>query len=135
MLKSSLLPAVMLSTAALTVGTGAVPYEPSASLLRAQLENVELEYEIGGAPDGEPVLLSVNEFRLLQLLMSRAESVVTTGELLRHVWGYDEDPASNVVDVYVRYLRNRLGQATGDRRAFIATIRGEGYRFDAPSHV
>src|SRR5262249_43520222 len=58
MLKASLLPAVILSTAALTVGTGAtVPYEPTRPLKRAQLEDVELEYEIGGASGGEPVLL------------------------------------------------------------------------------
>jgi two-component system OmpR family response regulator len=75
------------------------------------------------------------EFALLEYFIRHPGRVLSRQAILMDVWGYDEDPASNVVDVYVRYLRNRLGRATGDRRAFIATIRGEGYRFDAPSHV
>jgi DNA-binding response OmpR family regulator len=51
---------------------------------------------------------------------------------LADVWGYDEDPASNVVDVYVRHLRNRLERVAG-RRDFIVTVRGAGYRFEVPS--
>lgn len=71
------------------------------------------------------------EFALLEYFMRHPGRVLTRQEILADVWGYDEDPSSNVVDVYVRYLRNRLRLPSG-KPAFITTIRGEGYRFDAP---
>jgi DNA-binding response OmpR family regulator len=55
--------------------------------------------------------------------MRHAGQVLSREQLLSHVWGYDFDPGSNVVEVYVRYLRRKLG----DRR--IETVRGMGYRF------
>jgi DNA-binding response OmpR family regulator len=72
------------------------------------------------------------EFALLEYFMRHPSRVLSRQTILADVWGYDEDPASNVVDVYVRYLRNRLGRTTAGRRSFIVTVRGEGYRFDAP---
>jgi DNA-binding response OmpR family regulator len=78
--------------------------------------------------------LPSREFALLEYFMRHPGRVLSRQAILADVWGYDEDPASNVVDVYVRYLRNRLIRVAPDR-AFIVTIRGEGYRFDVPALV
>ncbi len=67
--------------------------------------------------------LSNREFILLERLMRHPERIVSRQELLNDVWGYDYYPGSNIVDVYVRYLRKKLG------RGIIETIRGVGYRF------
>ncbi len=71
--------------------------------------------------------LSAREFRLAEIFLRNAGLVLSREQLLDHVWGYDFDPGSNVVDVYVGYLRRKLGPTT------ISTVRGVGYRFDAPS--
>ena len=73
-----------------------------------------------------PVPLADREFLLLQELMRHAGRSVSKERLLSSVWGYHFDPGSNVVDVYVRRLRAKLGPDA------ITTIRGVGYRFDAP---
>ncbi len=75
--------------------------------------------------DGDEVELSAREFQLLELFMLNAGQVLSREQLLSHVWGYDYDPGSNVVDVYVGYLRRKLGADT------IGTVRGMGYRFSA----
>ncbi|MGF1487870.1 MAG: response regulator transcription factor [Prochloraceae cyanobacterium] len=67
--------------------------------------------------------LSNQEFILLERLMRHPERIVSRQEILNDVWGYDYYPGSNIVDVYVRYLRKKLG------RGIIETIRGVGYRF------
>lgn len=72
--------------------------------------------------DGREVDLSAREFTLAETFLRNAGQVLTREQLLSNVWGYDFDPGSNVVDVYVRYLRTKLGR---DR---IETIRGMGYR-------
>jgi DNA-binding response OmpR family regulator len=66
--------------------------------------------------------VSGREFALLDTLLRHAGQVLTREQLLSQVWGYDFEPGSNVVDVYVRYLRRKVGT---DR---IETIRGVGYR-------
>jgi len=71
------------------------------------------------------VLLAEREFLLLRELMSSAGDTVSKDRLLASVWGYRFDPGSNVVDVYVRRLRAKLGGEA------IKTVRGEGYRIDA----
>jgi two-component system, OmpR family, copper resistance phosphate regulon response regulator CusR len=67
--------------------------------------------------------LTAREFALLEVFMRHQGQVLSREQLLSHVWGYDYDPGSNVVDVYVRYLRQKLGPEQ------IATVRGMGYRF------
>ncbi|MFN8159467.1 MAG: response regulator transcription factor [Solirubrobacterales bacterium] len=79
--------------------------------------------------DGEPVHLSAREFDLLAYLMSRPGEVVPRERILSAVWGYDHDPGTNVVQVYVGYLRRRLGVAGAD--VPIETVRSVGYRFIA----
>jgi two-component system copper resistance phosphate regulon response regulator CusR len=66
--------------------------------------------------------LTAREFALLELLMRHPGQVMTRQQMLSHVWGYDYDPGSNVVDVFVRALRRKVG---ADR---IVTVRGMGYR-------
>ncbi len=72
---------------------------------------------------GRVVDLSAREFALAETFLRSPGQVLSREQLLSHVWGYDFDPGSNVVDVYVRYLRRKLG---ADR---IETVRGMGYRF------
>jgi DNA-binding response OmpR family regulator len=67
--------------------------------------------------------LSAREFRLAEVLMTNAGQVLSREQLLDQVWGFDFDPGSNVVDVYVGYLRKKFGSDA------IATVRGMGYRF------
>jgi DNA-binding response OmpR family regulator len=75
--------------------------------------------------DGREVDLSAKEYLLAETLIRHAGQVLTREQLLNQAWGYDFDPESNVVDVYIRYLRKKLGPDT------IQTIRGAGYRFIA----
>ncbi len=70
--------------------------------------------------------LSPKEFALLHLLMTRGEMVISRTEILDHVWDFAYDGTSNVVDVYIRYLRNKIDRPFS--RDTIATVRGEGYR-------
>jgi two-component system, OmpR family, copper resistance phosphate regulon response regulator CusR len=78
------------------------------------------------AVDGRSVELSGREFALAELFMRHVGQVLSREQLLSQVWGYDFDPGSNVVDVYVRYLRQKIGAHR------IATVRGMGYRLDGP---
>ncbi len=74
------------------------------------------------AVDGTEVELTAREFALAEAFMRHPGHVLSREQLLSQVWGYDFDPGSNVVDVYVRYLRRKIGSE------FIATVRGMGYR-------
>ena len=76
---------------------------------------------------GRSVELSAREFALLETFLAHPEQVLAREQLLSRVWGYDFDPGSNVVDVYVRYLRRKIG---ADR---LLTVRGMGYRLTDPS--
>ena len=71
--------------------------------------------------DGRAVTLTAREFTMLETLMRHPGQVLNREQLLSHVWGYDYDPGSNVVDVYVGYLRRKLGEGA------IGTVRGMGY--------
>lgn len=73
---------------------------------------------------GQTVDLSAREFALAETFLRHPGQVLSREQLLSHVWGYDFDPNSNVVDVYVRYLRRKLG---ADR---FVTLRGMGYRLE-----
>ncbi len=88
--------------------------------------------------EGQLVRLSTTEFELLSYLMRNRDQALSREQILRAVWGYDYDPGTNVVDVYVGYLRRKLRSmsdsvsgANGGRESPIVTVRSIGYRFDA----
>lgn len=73
---------------------------------------------------GNEVDLSAREFALTEIFMRNTGQVLSREQLLDHVWGFDFDPGSNIVDVYIGYLRKKIGSDA------IATVRGMGYRFN-----
>jgi DNA-binding response OmpR family regulator len=74
--------------------------------------------------DRTPVGLSAREFDLLELLVRNRGNVMTRGDIEEHVWGARFSGTSNVVDVFVRRVRRKLG----DSASLIETVRGTGYR-------
>ncbi|HUZ89359.1 MAG TPA: response regulator transcription factor [Candidatus Acidoferrales bacterium] len=111
-------------------------FEELLARLRAQLrrEGGPRRLEIGAVAldpssrqvlaGGREVVLTDQEFRLLELLMRHPGVVLTRDRILEHVWGYESDPRSNVVDIYVHYLRRKLGR---EGSSLIRTIRSAGY--------
>jgi DNA-binding response OmpR family regulator len=75
--------------------------------------------------DGRSIELTAKEFDLLAYLMRHAGKVLTRGQIVDHVWGYDAGATSNVVEIYVHYLRDKVDR--GFPRPLIRTIRGFGY--------
>ena len=76
--------------------------------------------------DGAQIHLTAREFSLLEYLVRSAGRVLTRTQILEHVWGYDFDPSTNLVDVHIQRLRKKLG---GGPDSLIETVRGVGYRF------
>lgn len=91
---------------------------------RIEVGQIVMDAQTRWVRDGdEPVDLSAREFELLKIFLERPNQALSREQLLSHVWGYDHDPGSNVVDVYVGYLRRKLGAA------HFETVRSVGYRF------
>ncbi len=84
---------------------------------------------------GQTIELTTREFSLLEYLMRSAGQVFTRSQILEHVWGYDFDPSTNVVDVCIKRIRGKMGelQTAGDAASSIESVRGTGYRFRAPA--
>jgi DNA-binding response OmpR family regulator len=80
--------------------------------------------------DGHDVQLTAREFDLLAYLMRHPDQVLSREQILNAVWGFDFDPGTKVLEVYIGYLRRKLG-ATGEADA-IETVRNVGYRLSAP---
>ena len=94
---------------------------PETTVLTAG--DVTLDLRSRRATHGDRTIeLTAREFALLETFLRHPGQVLTRAQLLSHVWGYDFDPGSNVADVYVRYLRRKLGSDV------IETVRGMGYR-------
>jgi two-component system OmpR family response regulator len=80
------------------------------------------------------VSLSAKEFQLLETFMRHPGEVLSRYQLLEHAWDYDYENRSNIVDVYVRYLRDKIDRPFGQRS--LETVRGAGYRLDdAPGQL
>jgi DNA-binding response OmpR family regulator len=77
-----------------------------------------------------PIELSAKEFSLLELLLRRKNAVVTRGMILDRVWDLDYDGGSNLVDVYINYVRRKVDD--GDEPKLIQTVRGSGYVLREP---
>ncbi len=95
---------------------------------RAQLRAGDLMLDVSrhSAVRGDrEIELTVKEFQLLELLLRHQGQVLSRAQILDHVWQYDRDFASNVVDIYIHYLRNKVDK--GFDRQLIHTIRGVGY--------
>jgi DNA-binding response OmpR family regulator len=75
--------------------------------------------------DNEVIELTKTEFDLLKLLMKNVNRVLTREVLLEEVWGYDALVETNIVDVYISYLRSKVDRA--DQESYIQTVRGSGY--------
>jgi DNA-binding response OmpR family regulator len=89
-----------------------------------QVGNISLNLHTHQVCIGDLVIeLAAREFTLLEILMKHPDLVITREQLLKEVWGYDYDPGTNVIDVYIGYLRKKLGPNS------IETVRGLGYRF------
>jgi DNA-binding response OmpR family regulator len=101
---------------------------PEPTVLRAGDAALDLRTRRVSIAD-RSVELTAREFALAEMFFRHPSQVLSREQLLSHVWGYDYDPGSNVVDVYVGYLRRKLG---GDR---IRTVRGMGYRLETASQA
>jgi two-component system copper resistance phosphate regulon response regulator CusR len=96
---------------------------PEETVLRAGHCSLDLRTRRAHV-ENRTVELTAREFAVAETFFRHPGQVLTREQLLSHVWGYDYDPGSNIVDVYVGYLRRKLG---GDR---ITTVRGMGYRLE-----
>jgi DNA-binding response OmpR family regulator len=81
------------------------------------------DYPKGETASQRPVELSAREFLLTEYFLRHPMQVLTREQILDRIWGYDYDPGTNIVNVYVGHLRKKLGEDQ------IETIRGMGYRF------
>jgi two-component system OmpR family response regulator len=86
-----------------------------------------------GRPGERDIELTPKEFALLEFLMRNQGQVVSRARLLANVWGYGFDPGTKVVDVYIRYLRQKVDE--GESLPLIHTVRGFGYRLAAEPAV
>lgn len=82
--------------------------------------------------DGKRLALTKKEFDLLRMLMANAGHVLSRAQLLEGVWGMAFPGGTRTVDVHVQTLRQKLGKAHAGADGLIATVRGSGYRVDAP---
>jgi DNA-binding response OmpR family regulator len=104
--------------------------DPALNVLR--VEDLELDPALRRVTRGRrEIKLSPKEFDLMYLLMRHAGDTVTRQELLRQSWGLQPDTDSNLVDVYVNYLRRKI-DLPGEQK-LINTVRGQGYRLGRPA--
>jgi two-component system, OmpR family, response regulator len=75
--------------------------------------------------NGQPILLTMREFTLLEYLMRHPGQALSRAQITNHVWPYDSDAVSNIVDIYIHYLRDKVDR--GFKSPLIHTIRGVGY--------
>jgi DNA-binding response OmpR family regulator len=105
-------------------------FAPSSNVL--QVADLELDREaLEVRRGGDTIKLTAKELAILELLMSAPGRVFSRTRILNQVWGYSEDPLTNVVDVYIARLRRKID--TPGREPLLETVRGHGYRLKAAS--
>jgi DNA-binding response OmpR family regulator len=102
--------------------------QPEAALLQAGPLRLDLLAQRVWRED-KLIDLSQREFALLEYFMRHPNQVLSRQQILSSVWSYDFNPETNIVDVYVRYLRSKID---GGKSSLIVTARGAGYRFEPP---
>ena len=98
------------------------------AIKKEKLKFKDIELDIEGRivkKDGEIIELTNTEFQLLLTFMRNKNRVLTREILLDNVWGYNSEAETNIVDVYVRYIRNKLDKS--EKEKYIQTVRGVGY--------
>lgn len=91
-----------------------------------QIDNLRLDLNSGIVKRGDRTIdLSGKEFSMLKYMMSNAGIILSRAQLIEHVWAYDYEGSSNMVDVYIRYLRRKID--TEGEKELIHTFRGRGY--------
>lgn len=108
------------------------------ALLRRGSEKVDLIYQIESLtlnPNthivqrlGKEIKLSAKEYSLLEYLMRHPKQIISRSQILEHVWDIDTDPFSNIVEVYIGYLRVKIDKAYPKEKPLIFTVKGIGYR-------
>ncbi len=96
----------------------------SGSREERQLEGEQVSLDLRtrrATVDGRSVELSAREFTMLETFLRHTGQVLSRDQLLTHVWGYDQDPDTKLVEVYIGYLRRKLGDGV------VETVRGVGY--------
>jgi DNA-binding response OmpR family regulator len=105
-------------------------FAPSSNVL--QVGDLVLDRElIEVSRAGEPIKLTAKELAILELLMGAPGRVFSRTRILNQVWGYSEDPLTNVVDVYIARLRRKIDGP--GREPLLETVRGHGYRVRVPA--
>ncbi|TET50868.1 MAG: response regulator transcription factor [Actinomycetota bacterium] len=92
-----------------------------------------ISYEVRRA--GRLVVLSKTEYGLLEFLLKNRGRVLSKNQIIENVWDYDADVLPNTVEVYIRYLRNKIEKPFRDKKPLIETIRGFGYRIGVSPDV
>lgn len=82
---------------------------------------------------GKELSLSAKEYALLEYLITHSGQIVSRTQIIDHVWDIDTDPFSNVVDVYIGYLRNKIDKAFPKEQPLIHTVKGLGYKIGVES--
>ncbi len=103
--------------------------QTSTTLLQVLDLNLDLVTKVAWR-EGVRIDLAPKEWALLELFMRSPNQVLSRMQILNHVWDYSFDPGSNIVDVYVGYLRKKIN--TPGKTELLQTIRGAGYRFLPP---
>ena len=102
--------------------------EQSRNIKQTKVEYRDLVIEVENRVvrrDGEVIDLTKKEYELLLLLMENIDIVLSREILLKKVWGYKNEVETNVIDVYVRYIRNKID--IPGKESYIQTVRGTGY--------
>ena len=113
---------VVLRLRALLRRTGVTPGDSGAQLVVGDLVLDEDSHEVTRA--GEPISLTSTEFELLRFMMRNAKRVLSKAQILDRVWSYDFGGRSNIVELYISYLRKKIDSG---RDPMIHTLRGAGY--------